>query len=314
MREIAVLGSSEEEKKIFKKYASAYQVTLRFYENIEQVCKEDRQSLLSISHAEDMSENNLKRLHQAGVEYISTRSIGLNHIDMAAAKRLDMQVNNVAYSPESVAEHTVMLMLMALRNMKNTEKNVEQYDYRLPKKRFRELRELTVGVVGTGRIGQTVIGLLRGFGCRIICYDTYQVEGLDYVSYEELLAESDIITYHIPLTEESLHMLNQDNIRLVKPGAYIVNTARGALIDNEALIAALESGQLAGAALDVVENEESFFYKKCKNVGQELARLSRMKNVVLTPHSAFYTSQALEDVVENSIKNCLEYKEEAVYA
>lgn len=307
MNEIAILGSSQDEKEMFEKYASLYQVDIHFYKNIDEMCRSGKERLLSISHADDMNEENLKRLKQAGVEYISTRSIGVNHINMEEANRLGIQVENVAYSPESVAEHTLMLMLMALRNMKSTEKNMETYDYRLPEKRFKELKELTVGVVGTGRIGQAVIRLLKGFGCKIICYDEYQVQGLTYVPYEELLAKSDIVTYHIPLNKDSFHMLNKDNIHFLKKGAYIINTARGALIDNRALIQVLESEHVSGAALDVIEHDELFFYKDCKEVETGIAKLCKMENVVITPHSAFYTEQALEDSVKNSILGCMEY-------
>lgn len=307
MKKIAVLGSTPTEKEIFKKYATLYQVELHFYKNMDEMCQTGSEHLLSISHADHINKENLRRLKQAGVKYISTRSIGTNHICTEEANRLEIQVENVAYSPESVAEHTLMLILMSLRNMKNTEKKMEAYDYRLPQKRFKELKDLTVGVVGTGRIGQAVIRLLKGFGCKIICYDKYHVQGLTYVPYEELLSKSDIVSYHIPLDKDSSHMLNKGNIHFLKKGAYIINTARGWLIDTPALIHALENGDVSGAALDVLENDELFFYKSCEEVETNIAKLCQMENVIITPHSAFYTEQALEDSVKNSILGCIEY-------
>lgn len=320
MLEIAVLGSSQKEREIFKNYGRRYGVDFQFYDSVEELCAGGGQNCVSISHSDFLDEESLRSLKQAGIEYISTRSIGVNHIDVDMAKELEITVENVAYSPGSVAEHTLMLMLMSLRNMKNTEKNVENYDYRLPEERFRELREMTVGVVGTGRIGQAVIRLLKGFGCKILCYDEWKVNGLEYVSYEELLQNSDIVTYHIPLTKESRHMLNQNNMQYLKSGAYVINTARGALIDNVALIQALEEGRLSGAALDVIENEEGCFYQECEEVEENLARLCRMENVIVTPHSAFYTQRALDDSVKNSIVGCIEHsiqkaeKEKKAYA
>ena len=318
MISIAVLGSSKKEREIFKKYEMKYGVNVCFYDTVHEFCARGEEQCISISHADFMDELKLRSLKLAGIEYISTRSIGVNHIDMDMAKNLEIDIENVAYSPESVAEHTLMLMLMSLRNMKNTEKNIEKYDYRLPEQRFRELNEMTVGVVGTGRIGQAVIRLLKGFGCKIICYDYEQVDGFEYVSYEDLLKNSDIITYHIPLTKESRHMLNMDNITYLKKGSFVINTARGALIDNIALLKALEEERLSGAALDVIENEETFFYQNCEEVDENLALLCERENVIITPHSAFYTQKALDDSVRNSILGCIEYskttKEKKIYA
>lgn len=308
MKKIAVLGSNPDEKEIFKKYATLYQVELHFYENINEMYRTGKEHLLSISHADYINEEALRDLKHVGVEYISTRSIGTNHICIEEANHLGIQVENVSYSPESVAEHTLMLMLMSLRNMKNAAKKTEKYDYRLPQKRFKELKDLTVGVVGTGRIGQSVIKLLKGFGCRIICYDKYPVQGLTYVPYEELLSKSDIVSFHIPLNNDTVHMLNNDNIHFLKKGAYIINTARGGLINTSTLIHALENGDISGAALDVLENDELFFYKSCQEVETSIVKLSKMENVIITPHSAFYTEQALEDSVKNSIRKCIEYK------
>lgn len=312
MKKIAVLGSNQAEMEIFKKYATLYQVELHFYKDVDEMCQASNEHLLSISHANHIDKDTLRSLKQAGVNYISTRSIGTNHICTEEANHLGIQVENVAYSPESVAEHTLMLILMSLRNMKNTVRKIDEYDYRLPQKRFKELKDLTIGIVGTGRIGQAVIKLLQGFGCKIICYDKYKIQDLTYVPYEELLAKSDIVSYHIPLTKDSLHMLNKENIHFLKKGAYIINTARGGLIDTPALIHALENGDISGAALDVIENDELFFYKSVQEVETNIAKLSKMENVIITPHSAFYTEQALEDSVKNSILGCIGYTPEDV--
>jgi D-specific alpha-keto acid dehydrogenase len=245
------------------------------------------------------------------VEYISTRSIGYDHLDVKYAESVGVTVGNVAYSPDSVADYTLMLMLMAVRNAKSIVRRADAHDYRLGDVRGRELRDLTIGVIGTGRIGTAVIDRLRGFGCRILAHDNRPKTAADYVPLDELLQLSDIVTLHTPLNADTHHLLNRQRIAQMKHGAFIINTGRGALLDTEALIPALESGRLGGAALDVLEGEEGIFYADCRNTpieSEPLLRLQRMPNVLISPHSAYYTDHALSDVVENSLINCLNFE------
>jgi D-specific alpha-keto acid dehydrogenase len=243
--------------------------------------------------------------------YISTRSIGYNHINVSYAESVGITVENVAYSPDSVADYTLMLMLMAVRNAKSTIRRVDIHDYRLNDVRGKELRDLTVGVIGTGRIGAAVMDRLRGFGCRILAYDNLPKASADYVPLDELVRQSDIVTLHTPLNADTYHLLNRQRIEQMKHGAFIINTGRGPLLDTEALIPALESGSLGGAALDVLEGEEGIFYADRRDKPIEsklLLRLQELPNVVITPHTAYYTEHALSDAVENSIINCLEFE------
>lgn len=243
--------------------------------------------------------------------YISTRSIGYNHIDVEYAESVGISVGNVAYSPDSVADYTLMLMLMTVRNAKSIIRSVDVHDYRLNDVRGKELRDLTIGVVGTGRIGAAVMARLRGFGCRILAYDTQPKTAADYVPLDELLMRSDIVTLHTPLTADTHHLLNPQRIEHMKHGAFIINTGRGSLVDTEALIPALQNGRLGGAALDVVEGEEGIFYADCRNRPIEsklLLRLQELPNVLISPHTAYYTDHALSDIVENCFTNCLEFE------
>jgi D-specific alpha-keto acid dehydrogenase len=204
-----------------------------------------------------------------------------------------------------------MLMLMGLRQAKATVRRTDAHDYRLNETRGKELRDLTVGVVGTGRIGTAVIDRLRGFGCRIVAHDSQPRAGMDYVALDDLVEHSDIVTLHTPLTADTHHLLGRGRIEQLKAGAYVVNTGRGPLLDTGALLAALESGRLAGAALDVVEGEEGVFYADCRNrriENEALVRLQRLPNVLISPHSAFDTDHALRDIVENSLVNCLDFE------
>ncbi len=266
---------------------------------------------ISVGHKSRISNNTLQALSEAGVTYISTRSIGYNHLDVAYADSLGIAVQNVAYSPDSVADYTLMLMLMAVRNAKSMIRRVDLHDYRLTGLRGRELRDLRVGVIGTGRIGAAVMDRLRGFGCYVVAYDTNPMTSADYVPLGELLRISDVVTLHTPLTAETNHLLDRARIAQLKDGAFVINTGRGALLDTEALVEALESGRLGGAALDVLEGEEGIFYADHRDRPLEshlLLRLQRLPNAIVSPHTAYYTDHALSDTVENSIINCLKFE------
>jgi D-specific alpha-keto acid dehydrogenase len=266
---------------------------------------------ISVSHKTRITNPTLLALSRAGVVYISTRSIGYNHVDVNYAERVGISVENVAYSPDSVADYTLMLMLMAVRNAKSVIRRADVHDYRLDDVRGKELRDLVVGVIGTGRIGAAVLDRLRGFGCRTLAYDNRPLTSADYVPLDELLQLSDIVTLHTPLTADTHHLLDRERIQQLKHGAFVVNTGRGSLLDTEALIAALESGRLGGAALDVLEGEEGIFYADCRNkpiASTSLVRLQRLPNVLVSPHTAYYTDHALIDTVENSLVNCVNFE------
>lgn len=266
---------------------------------------------ISVGHKTQITNPTLLALRQAGVAYISTRSIGYNHIDVRYAESLGISVENVAYSPDSVADYTLMLILMAVRNVQSIIRRADIHDYRLNDVRGKELRDLAIGVIGTGRIGAAVIDRLRGFGCRTLAHDRRPKTSADYVSLDELLRQSDIVTLHTPLNAGTHHLLHRQRIEQMKRGAFIVNTGRGALIETEALIPALESGRLGGAALDVLEGEEGIFYADLRNGPIEnklLLRLQRMPNVLISPHTAYFTDHALRDTVENSLCGCLKFE------
>jgi D-specific alpha-keto acid dehydrogenase len=269
---------------------------------------------ISVGHKSPITHEHLAALRDVGVEYISTRSIGYNHLDADYASRVGIRVENVPYSPHSVADYTLMLMLMVVRHAKSTLRRVESHDYRLHAVHGKELRDLTVGVVGAGRIGTAVIDRLRGFGCRIIAHGNQHETPAEYVSLDELLQRSDIVTLHAPLDPSTHHLLDGPRFERMRSGAYVINTGRGGLIDTGALVSALESGRLGGAALDVLEEEDGIFYADHRNrpVGsQALLRLHRLPNAIITPHTAYFTGHALSDMVENSLINCLKFEKES---
>ncbi|MER7707488.1 D-isomer specific 2-hydroxyacid dehydrogenase family protein [Kitasatospora sp. NPDC097605] len=270
---------------------------------------------ISVGHKSPVTRATLRALGGLGVGYISTRSIGYNHIDVAYAESVGILVGNVSYSPDSVADYTLMLMLMAIRDAKAIVRRTDAHDYRLSEVRGRELRDLTVGVIGTGRIGTAVLERLRGFGCRVLAHDNRQAgrpgAAVERVPLDELLRRSDLVTLHVPLTAATHHLLDRRALARMKDGAVVVNTGRGGLIDTEALLRELEGGRLGGAALDVVEGEEGVFYADCRDKPLEskaLLRLQELPNALISPHTAYYTDHALRDTVENSLMNCLAFE------
>lgn len=309
---ITVYGCGPDEAELFREIAPRLNFAPRMTEAPVSEATIDLafgNRCISVGHKTRITNTTLRALAKAGVAYLSTRSIGMDHLDVRYAEGVGITVGNVSYSPDSVADFTVMLMLMAIRDAGSIVRRTGIHDYRLSSTRGRELRDLTVGVVGTGRIGTAVVTRLRGFGTRILTYD--KAPSTDHVPLDELLQRSDIVTLHIPLTDETHHLLDKDRIERMKPGACVVNTARGPLIDTAALIEALETGRLGGAALDVVEGEEGTFYADCSDRPVDspfLPRLQRLPNVVISPHTAYYTDRALRDAVENSIVNCLRFE------
>jgi D-specific alpha-keto acid dehydrogenase len=311
---ITIFGCGADEAVLFRELAPRFGVVPTITEAAVSEANVELASgnrCISVGHKTQITNATVLALSRAGVTYISTRSIGYNHIDVKYADSVGVLVENVTYSSDSVADYTLMLMLMAVRDARSTILRTEVHDYRLNDARGKELRDLTVGVIGTGRIGAAVIDRLRGFGCRVLAYDSRPSTSADYVRLDELLRQSDIVTLHTPLTPDTHHLLNRQRIEQMKPGAFIVNTGRGALLDTEALVPALESGRLGGAALDVLEEEEGIFYADCRDGpidSESLLRLHKLPNVVISPHTAYYTDRALSDTVENSISNCLKFE------
>lgn len=307
---ITIYGCGEDEAALFRALAPRFGVVpaiVAAAASPENAGLAAGNRCISVGHKAPVTNATLRALGEAGVRYVSTRSVGCNHIDVSCAEALGIAVETVAYSPDSVADYTLMLMLMAVRHAASVIRRTDAHDYRLSDVRGRELRDLTVGVIGTGRIGGAVIERLRGFGCRTLACDTRPGAAADHVALDDLLAQSDVVTLHTPLTAETHHLLDRHRIERMKHGAVVVNTGRGALLDTEALADALERGRLGGAALDVLEGEEGIFYADCGGRsldGHVLLRLRELPGVLITPHTAYYTDHALRDTVEQSLANC----------
>jgi D-lactate dehydrogenase len=255
----------------------------------------------------------LTMLASGGTTLVALRSAGYNHVDLRAAAEIGVTVVRVpAYSPHAVAEHAVALLLALNRKIYRAFNRVREGNFGLDGLVGYDLFGKTVGVVGTGRIGNAFAGIMHGFGCRVLACDVHPNEELrrtprtSYVSLDEVFAGSDIVSLHVPLTPDTRHLIDAAALKRMKRGVVLINTSRGALIDTRALIAALKSGHIGAAGLDVYEEEEGVFFRDLSDqVLQDdvLARLLTFPNVLITSHQAFLTREALESIAMTTLEN-----------
>lgn len=252
------------------------------------------------------------QLAAGGTRLLTLRSAGYNHVDLAAAEAHGVTVARVpAYSPYAVAEHTVALMLAVERQIPRAANRVRDGNFSLEGLLGFDLRNKRIGIIGTGKIGQIVARIMRGFGCSIRAYDPVRNDdvrdlGVRYEDLDTLLGECDVITLHCPLTPDTHHIIDEAALRKVKPGVMIVNTSRGALIDTPAAIQALKDGRIGHLALDVYEEEGDLFFEDLSDTGIQddvFARLLTFPNVLITAHQAFFTEEALRNIAETTLGN-----------
>lgn len=259
----------------------------------------------------------LQSLHAHGTRAILLRCAGYNNIDLAAAERLGLFVANVpSYSPEAVAEFAVALIQTLNRKTHRAHNRVREGNFNLEGFLGSTLRGKTVGVVGVGRIGMALARIFVGFGCRVVASDPFGDAEFErygeFVGLERLLAESDIVSLHCPLTEATRHLLGRENLARMKRGALLVNTSRGGLIDTKAAIEALKKGQLGGLALDVYEEEKDLFYNDHSGEiihDDTLMRLMTFPNVLVCGHQAFFTHEALSEIAGVTLGNLADFAE-----
>ena len=327
MNKIAFLETSDWEREYLKKFPRFIALTDLYEEdlNLENVAKFKDYEIISCFINSQFSKEILDQLPK--LKIIATRSTGFDHLDLNVCKAKGVLVANVpGYGSHTVAEYTFGLLICLVRKIYDAYHRVrETGNFDLTGLKGRELFNKTLGVIGTGRIGINVIKIANGFGMKVIAYDKYpnneleQQLDFEYVSFEELLKQADIITLHVPYNTETHHLLNKNNISLIKTGAYVINTSRGGVIETEALYQALKSGQIAGAALDVLEEEEGVKEEQELLVKGKIAESEKLKtillnhifidldNVIVSPHNAFNTEEALESIVAMTIDNIDDY-------
>lgn len=259
----------------------------------------------------------LTSLHEHGTRTIALRCAGFNNVDLAAARDLGMTVTRVpAYSPRGVAEHTVALVMTLNRQTHRAYNRVREGNFSLDGLIGFEIFGRTVGVIGTGKIGANFARIMKGFGANILAYDPYENPdckklGVQYVPLEELFAQSEIISLHIPLMPATHHMINEKSVAQMKNGVMLINTSRGGLLDTRAVIAGLKSGKIGYLGLDVYEEEGDVFFEDYSDhiiKDDVLARLLTFPNVVMTGHQAFFTRTALANIAQVTLKNIRDFE------
>jgi D-lactate dehydrogenase len=258
----------------------------------------------------------LTKLARSGVRLVALRCAGFNNVDLTAAAAQGIGVVRVpAYAPEAVAEHAVALILTLNRKTHKAFNRVRENNFSLNNLTGFNLHGKTVGVVGTGKIGTAFCRIMRGFGCRVLAHDPFPAEavralGIEYVSFDELLPQADIIALHCPLTPESRYLFDAPAFARMKPGAMLINTSRGALINTTDAIEALKTGQLGYLGLDVYEQEEALFFRDLSGTilhDDVLARLMTFPNVLITAHQGFFTEEALTQIAETTLRNLAQF-------
>ncbi|MCD9854137.1 2-hydroxyacid dehydrogenase [Epilithonimonas sp. JDS] len=254
----------------------------------------------------------LESLSKKGVKYIALRCAGFNNVDLEAAKRLGMRVCRVpAYSPEAVAEHAMAMILTLNRKTHKAYNRVREQNFSLNGLMGFNLYQKTIGVIGTGNIGAAFAKIAKGFGTKILAYDVAESQelkglGIEYVSLDKLLSESDIISLHCPLMEATHHLINKDSISKMKENVMLINTSRGGLVDTKAVIDGLKSKHIGYLGIDVYEQEEKLFFRDLSHTIIEddtIQRLMSFPNVLVTAHQAFFTEEALHQIATSTLSS-----------
>ena len=260
----------------------------------------------------------IDKLVEMNVRVLALRCAGFNNVDMKYAHGKIHVLRVPAYSPYAVAEHAMAMLLTSIRRIHKAYIRTKDFNFSLSGMTGFDLHGKTVGVIGTGRIGRVFVDICKGFGMKVLAYDKYPSKELDngdtvrYVELDTLFAESDIISLHCPLNEETDHIIDEESISKCKKGVVIINTSRGALVDAEALLAAIKSRKVGAACLDVYEEESDLFFEDFSGhiiEDDTLARLISMPNVIVTSHQAFLTEEALSNIAETTTNNLIEFRD-----
>ncbi len=310
---IAFFSTKSYDKEFFNRYVSTHEII--YFEaqlsiqtvNLAAGCK-----AVCVFVNDKLGRDVLEELNRLGVKLIALRCAGFNNVDLAAAAASNIKVTRVpAYSPHAVAEHAVALIMALNRKTHKAYNRVREGNFSLERLTGFDLFEKTVGVIGTGRIGEALCNIMLGFGCRVIAFDLIEnksiaAKGVEYLPLIDVLQKSDIISLHCPLNEQTKHIINQQTIGIMKDEAMLINTSRGALIDTPAAIEALKTGKIGYLGLDVYEQEEKLFFNDLsENVIQDdiIMRLLSFPNVLITSHQGFFTEEALTQIARTTLGN-----------
>ena len=315
---IAFFDTKPYDKTAFDAYAEKNDVRIKYFET---KLTEDTAPLASgfdcvcVFVNDTVNAEVIDILCSLGVKLIALRCAGFNNVDVKHAMGKICVVRVPAYSPYAVAEHTIALLLTSVRRTHKAYIRSKEFNFSLNGLTGFDLHGKTVGVIGTGRIGRAFIDICKGFGMNVLAYDKYPSldicsDNVRYVSLDELFKNSDIISLHCPLTEETYHVIDEETIKKCKDGFVLINTSRGALVDSDALLDGIKSRKVGAACLDVYEEESDVFFEDNSGHIMEddtLARLITMPNVIVTSHQAFLTEEALSNIAEVTISNVVEF-------
>ncbi|MBQ1257613.1 MAG: 2-hydroxyacid dehydrogenase [Clostridia bacterium] len=316
---VAFFDAKPYDRKSFDNYAEQYGVDIKYFET---KLSEDTLNLANGFDAvcvfvnDTLNANVIDRLSEMNVKAVLLRCAGFNNVDMRHAFGKIHVMRVPAYSPYAVAEHAMALLLTSIRRIHKAYIRSRDFNFSLSGLTGFDLHGKTVGVVGTGRIGRVFINIARGFGMKVLAYDKFPAPGLDngntvrYVTMDELYENSDVISLHCPLTDDTKHMIREETLQKCKKGVVLVNTSRGGLVNAEDLLNAIKSRRVGAACLDVYEEESDLFFED--NSGHILnddilARLISMPNVIVTSHQAFLTEEALENIARTTLQNLLDF-------
>ena len=315
MKTIAFFDTKVYDKQYFDMYKAQYDIEFKYFEN---KLNEDTATMTAGCDGvvafvnDDINAKTIETLYKNKIGVVAMRCAGYNNVSFKNAFGKVHILRVPAYSPYAVAEHTMAIFLSLNRKIHKAYARTRDFNFSLGGLVGFDLYGKTAGIIGTGKIGRVFIDICRGFGIKVVAYDPYPIKNsdIDYVSLDELYASSDIISLHCPLTETTRHIINEKTIALMKDGVYIINTSRGALIDSEALLDAIISEKIGGAALDVYEEETDLFFEdnSTEIVHDDiLSRLISMPNVLVTSHQAFLTKEALENIAVTTLDNLKDY-------
>jgi D-lactate dehydrogenase len=318
---IAFFDAKTYDRKFFRETNKTHGHSISFFEsnlNINTAKMAEGHDAVCAFVNSDLSASVLDILQQNGIKLIALRCAGYNNVDFHAATQSGIRVVRVpAYSPYAVAEHALALIMTLNRKTHKAYSRTRDNNFNIEGLLGFDLKGKTIGVIGTGKIGQTFIKILSGFGAKILAYDPFPAKELEtqlnfnYVPLNQLYESCHIISLHCPLTSDTHHMINEDALQSMKNTVMLINTSRGGLIDTKALIEALKSKKVGSAGLDVYEEEEEYFFEDCSGDvldDDQLARLLSFHNVLITSHQAFFTEEALTNIAETTLQNISDFE------
>ena len=317
---ISFFSTQPYDRSFFEAHNKKFGFDLHFYEvglNEQTVHLIDRSDAVCVFVNDRINTPVIERMVNQGVKLIALRCAGFNNVDLEAARSNNVKVVRVpAYSPHAVAEHAVAMIMALNRKTHKAYNRIREQNFSLHGLMGFDLSGKTIGVVGTGNIGKVFCKIMLGFGCRVIAFDVKEQDdvkeaGVKYVSLNELLTTSDIISLHCPLNESTKYVIGDGNISLIKKGCMLINTSRGGLINTKSVIKALKTGRLCALGIDVYEQEETLFFRDLSESIVEddlITRLMSFPNVLITAHQGFFTVEAMDQIAETTLNNLRAFK------